>query len=71
GRAESFNALAAAVLDWHESGEIEYVPFPCELLEAYQSNTQADLSSLRAAGCNLHYRSVSEGIGNYLDWLNS
>jgi ADP-L-glycero-D-manno-heptose 6-epimerase len=71
GRAESFNELAEAVLDWHESGEIEYIPFPSELLESYQSNTQADLTSLRAAGCDVDYRSVNEGVGTYLDWLNS
>ncbi len=71
GRAESFNQLAAAVLQWHGRGTIEYIPFPDDLLAAYQSFTEADLGALRAAGCQLEYRSVSDGVHRYLDWLNA
>lgn len=70
GRSETFNQLANAVLDWHGRGEIEYIAFPDGLRAAYQSFTQADLSALHAAGCDLECRSVSEGVGEYLDWLN-
>lgn len=71
GRAESFNQLAAAVLDWHGHGTIEYVAFPDDLKEAYQSFTEADLGTLHAAGCKLEYRSISDGVRRYLDWLNA
>ena len=71
GVAESFNQVATAVLNWHGSGEISYVPFPDNLRAAYQSFTQADLSMLRAAGCDLEFRDVNQGVHEYLDWLNS
>jgi ADP-L-glycero-D-manno-heptose 6-epimerase len=71
GRAQSFNEVAAAVLDWHGRGEIEYIPFPVQLLDSYQSFTQADLSRLHAIGCELDCLGVSEGVHSYLDWLNA
>jgi ADP-L-glycero-D-manno-heptose 6-epimerase len=71
GTAETFNQVAAAVLEWHGGGRIEYVPFPENLREVYQSFTQADLSLLRGAGCEINFRGVSEGVRDYLDWLNS
>ena len=70
GRAETFNRLASAVLDWHGRGEIEYIAFPDGLRSAYQSFTQADLNVLHAAGCDIECRSVSQGVRDYLDWLN-
>jgi len=70
GRSETFNQLANAVLDWHGRGDIEYIAFPDGLRPAYQSFTQADLSALHAVGCDLECRSVSEGVREYLDWLN-
>jgi len=71
GRAETFNVVAAAVLEWHGRGEIEYIPFPPELVNTYQSFTQADLSALRASGCATEFRGVGEGVRAYLDWLNT
>jgi ADP-L-glycero-D-manno-heptose 6-epimerase len=70
GRAESFNQVATAVLDWHGRGSIEYIEFPDRLRTAYQSFTQADLTALRSVGCDLEYRCVSDGVCQYLDWLN-
>lgn len=71
GRAETFNQVAKAVLNWHGRGQIEYIPFPESLLAAYQSFTQADLTLLRAAGCEINFRDVNQGVRDYLDWLNS
>lgn len=71
GRAQTFNEVASAVIDWHGHGEIEYIPFPSELRDAYQSFTEADLSGLHGAGCDMDYRSVGEGVRDYLDWLNA
>lgn len=70
GKAESFNALAQAVLAWHKKGEIEYIPFPEILRNRYQSFTQADLTSLRKAGCNVEFNNVALGVNKYLDILN-
>jgi ADP-L-glycero-D-manno-heptose 6-epimerase len=71
GRAESFNAVADAVIDWYGRGAKEYVEFPPELGDVYQAFTQADLSRLRAAGYERAFRSVVDGVREYLNWLNS
>lgn len=77
GRAQSFNQLAAAVINAAqgsalplarlvEEGLIEYIPFPRGLMENYQSYTQADLTRLRAAGYAGKFRSVEEGVAAYV-----
>ncbi len=71
GRAQSFNDVARAVIAWHGSGRIRYIPFPEHLEGAYQSYTQADLTGLRKTGCDIDFRPVEEGVQNYLDQLSS
>jgi ADP-L-glycero-D-manno-heptose 6-epimerase len=70
GKAETFNAMALAVIAWHRGGSIEYIPFPEHLQGAYQSYTQADISGLRQAGYDKDFLDVKQGIGRYLDSLN-
>ena len=70
GRAQSFNDVAKAVIAWHGSGKIRYIPFPAHLEGAYQSYTQADLTSLRNTGCDVDFRPVEDGVKNYLDQLS-
>ncbi len=67
GRAQSFNDVANAVIEWHGKGKIRYVPFPEHLQGAYQSFTQADLTELRKSGCNVEFRPVEVGVKEYLD----
>jgi ADP-L-glycero-D-manno-heptose 6-epimerase len=69
GRAQSFNDVAKAVIAWHGKGKIRYIPFPDHLKGAYQSYTQADLTQLRACGCDVEFRPVEEGVPAYLDQL--
>ncbi len=69
GRAQSFNDVARAVTAWHGKGKIRYIPFPDHLKGAYQSYTQADLTQLRDAGCDVEFRPVEEGVKDYLDQL--
>lgn len=71
GRAEAFNDVASAVIDWHGEGEIEYIPFPEHLRGAYQSFTEADLAQLRAAGYDASFRPVAEGVADYLGALEA
>ncbi|HCU89552.1 MAG TPA: ADP-glyceromanno-heptose 6-epimerase [Gammaproteobacteria bacterium] len=71
GRAESFNQLAAAVLDWHGRGTIEYIEFPDALCGVYQNFTEANMEALHAAGCKLESHSLSAGVNRYLEWLNA
>ena len=69
GRAQSFNDVANAVIRWHGKGKIRYIPFPEHLKGAYQSHTQADLTQLRASGCDIDFRPVEIGVKDYLDQL--
>jgi ADP-L-glycero-D-manno-heptose 6-epimerase len=69
GRSQTFNDVAKAVIDWHGRGHIRYIPFPDQLAGAYQSFTEADLSRLRQAGCELGFRDVQTGVRAYLDRL--
>ena len=70
GRAETFNTMAKAVIAWHQRGEITYIPFPDHLKGAYQSYTKADISGLREAGYDKEFLTVTEGVTQYLNWLN-
>jgi ADP-L-glycero-D-manno-heptose 6-epimerase len=80
GRAQSFNELAAAVVnsvqgtrlspkDLAGRGLIEYIPFPPALVGKYQSYTQADLTRLRAAGYTREFRPVEQGVAAYVQHL--
>jgi ADP-L-glycero-D-manno-heptose 6-epimerase len=77
GRAQAFNEVAAAVIntvngeestvdDLVQRGLIEYIPFPPHLVGKYQSYTQADLAQLRDAGYEGSFRSVQEGVAEYV-----
>jgi ADP-L-glycero-D-manno-heptose 6-epimerase len=77
GRAQTFNDVAAAVINTvrgtHASaaelaaqGLVEYIPFPAALEGKYQSYTQADLAQLRAAGYDGRFMSVEEGVAAYV-----
>lgn len=69
GRAQTFNDVASAVIDWHGKGKVRYIPFPDHLVGAYQSFTQANLTQLRASGCDVEFRPVEVGVRNYLDQI--
>jgi ADP-L-glycero-D-manno-heptose 6-epimerase len=56
--------LAAAAAQ----GLIEYIAFPDALRGKYQCYTQADLTTLRAAGCNHTFADVATGVQQYSDW---
>jgi len=77
GRAQSFNEVAAAVVNTIEDadltaqemadrGFIEYIPFPPGLAGRYQSYTQADLARLREVGYGSPFRSVAQGVADYV-----
>jgi ADP-L-glycero-D-manno-heptose 6-epimerase len=77
GRAQTFNQVAAAVINTIEGVDlsvqelidkefIEYIPFPPQLVGKYQSYTQADLSLLREAGYAGVFQGVEEGVAAYV-----
>ncbi|HSA91227.1 MAG TPA: ADP-glyceromanno-heptose 6-epimerase [Burkholderiales bacterium] len=80
GRAQTFNELAAAVInavrgtrlsakEMAQKNLIEYVAFPEGLADKYQSYTQADLARLRAAGYAREFRPVEQGVAAYVAGL--
>lgn len=70
GKAEPFRAVAEAVVKHYGKGTIQSIPFPEHLKGAYQEYTQASLTKLRAAGCDVEFKSVAEGVAEYLAEIN-
>lgn len=71
GKSQPFNDVANAVLDYHQKGSLSYIPFPDHLVGHYQSFTEADLTALRAAGCEHVFKTVDEGVKAYMAYLNA
>ncbi|MHA7841030.1 MAG: ADP-glyceromanno-heptose 6-epimerase [Gammaproteobacteria bacterium] len=69
GHSQPFNDVAKAVLQWHNKGEIRYIPFPDHLKGRYQAFTEANINALRKIGYNASFYTVEEGVSAYLDWL--
>jgi ADP-L-glycero-D-manno-heptose 6-epimerase len=84
GRAQPFNDVAGAVVntlrarqgqaalplaDMAAQGLVEYIPFPDALRGKYQCYTQADLTALRAVGCQHSFADVQTGVARYVEWL--
>lgn len=69
GRSESFNAVANAVIDWNKRGKIEYIPFPDHLKGHYQNLTEANIGLLLSVGYKADFKTVAEGVKDYLDSL--
>ena len=46
--------------------DIRYVPLPDALKDSYQYHTQADLTRLRTAGCDVPFRSLEQGVSEYV-----
>lgn len=70
GRAETFATVAEAVLRFHQNDQLEYIPFPPHLQGRYQQYTQADLTRLRAVGYVKPFKTVNQGVTEYMTWLN-
>ncbi len=84
GRAQPFNDVALAVVNSLRGqsghgelaleqavaqGLVDYVPMPQALHGKYQSYTQADLTRLRATGCEHVFADVAQGVSTYVKWL--
>jgi ADP-L-glycero-D-manno-heptose 6-epimerase len=84
GRAQTFNDVAVAVINALRAAKgdssldlqqlvrqkaIEYIPVPEALTAKYQAHTQADLTQLRTAGCDVSFQTVEQGNVSYMEWL--
>jgi len=71
GQARTFNDLARAIFRaLGKPPEIVYIPTPENIRAAYQYHTEADLTRLRGAGCDVPFTpleaAVSDYVGEYL-----
>ena len=82
GKAQPFNDVALSVvqgLTGHTATleaivaneVIRYIDFPQALKGKYQSYTQADITALRAAGCQHVFADVQTGVARYLKQLST
>jgi ADP-L-glycero-D-manno-heptose 6-epimerase len=82
GRAQPFNDVALSVVNALrgekldlasavQAGMIEYIPFPDALRGKYQCYTQADLTKLRASGCDHVFADVQSGVSKYMTTLSA
>ncbi len=82
GRAQPFNDVALSVVNALrddkldlasavKAGLIEYIPFPDALRGKYQCYTQADLTNLRASGCDHVFANVQTGVSKYMANLSA
>jgi len=84
GRAQPFNDIASSVVnslrqlagqptlslqELVAQGLLAYIPFPDALRGKYQCYTQADLSALRAVGCQHNFADVQTGVASYVAWM--
>jgi ADP-L-glycero-D-manno-heptose 6-epimerase len=68
GQARSFLDLARAVFAAMNLPEnIVYVDIPEDIRETYQYFTEADMGKLRAAGYAAPFRSLEEGVSDYVN----
>ena len=67
GRASTWDDLIGALFrGLDREPRIEYVEMPDHLRGKYQYFTEADMEKLRAAGCDVTFRSVEEGVGDFV-----
>jgi len=68
GRAQSWLELMTALYDAvGQELRVEWVDTPAEIRDRYQYFTQADMTKLRAAGYDRAFRSVEEGVADYVE----
>lgn len=71
GKSRTFNSLASALCNATNRGEIEYIPFPKDLIKNYQPYTQADMSKLNSKGFKFEPTPIEVGVEKYVRWNDS
>ncbi len=67
GQARTFNDLVANVFkNVDKPLTINYIPTPEDIRDKYQYFTEADMSSVKAAGYDLPFTSLEDGIADYV-----
>lgn len=70
GNARTWNELANALFSALDmEADIEYFDMPEEVRDQYQYFTEADLTKLRAAGCNYKFTDIKDAVKDYVGYL--
>ena len=70
GKSRSFNDIANTVINYFNSGHIEYIDFPDGLEKQYQAFTEADMTNLRECGYHKKSTELEDGVTSYLEFLD-
>ncbi|AMA64724.1 ADP-L-glycero-D-manno-heptose-6-epimerase [Candidatus Arsenophonus lipoptenae] len=73
GKASSFKSVVDEIKHFHldKNISIEYVAFPDKLKKSYQKFTEADLTKLKSVGYDKPFKTLKDGIYDYMRLLNS
>ena len=68
GKADSFKALGLSVANnlGADESAIKYVNLPSDLKGKYQYFTEANIDKIRATGSNHNFKTLSEGVTDYI-----
>jgi ADP-L-glycero-D-manno-heptose 6-epimerase len=70
GQARSWMDLASALFNaLGRETKVDFIPMPEAIRDKYQYHTKAELSKIRAAGYAAPIRSLEEGIGDFVPYL--
>ncbi|MXP56649.1 ADP-glyceromanno-heptose 6-epimerase [Pantoea sp. Mhis] len=70
GHSTSFQEVANIILSSYKENFIEYIPFPKEMQGYYQTFTQANLTKLHQIGYTKKFKTINNGINEYIMQLN-
>ncbi len=71
GEAEPFLKIAEIMQKLYDNVRIEFIKFPDELKDKYQTFTQADISLLKSIGYDKEFTPLEDGVRRYVDILKS
>lgn len=71
GQAEPFLKIAEIMQRLYKNVRIEFIKFPEELKDKYQTFTQADISLLKGVGYDKRFVPLEEGVAKYVEILKS
>lgn len=72
GVATTFNKIANIIIDflgYKNQINIEYIDFPKNLLQGYQSYTKANLTHFKKNGLNYNFTNIHNGVQSYIEKL--
>ena len=68
GKASSFKAIGESVANnlGGDNSAIKYIDLPNDLKEKYQYFTEANINKIRSVGFKSKFKSLSEGVTDYM-----